>query len=795
MTRSLRLRSSIARDGLRDRRRDRVSASFSITLAGLSVDSIGAYAEIGNEAAIGYSITPDNGTDTVAWDESNPNTGASFGTAANPSNLAALSGAVLFCHVADGAETRTAATAVRYAPGSAAGALADQNGWLQNTAITAVDPTGDFTMAGLTGTWSATGLPAGISINAGSGAITGTPTAPGSGSIVVTFTDQYGRTVSSAFSYTIAAADLAAPIISGGTPGDDATDVAITANPTVVFNENVQFAASGLIILYDVTGAANFETFDVTADIGAGPGKISISGNTLTIEPTNDFANGNDYAIRFSGNPIEDLAGNDLADVNDSTTYNFSTVAGVQIVITSGPTFNGTDTISMSVNRAGTIYWMINGSPSATAAAVIAGTGAIDSDSFPVNSGSNNGNIAYPNVPAGNYYLHIVADAATSPSPSAVDSTQYTFPSGDVTAPTLSSATDAANGQTASTGSVSTNEDNGTLYWVVTTSGTSPSAAQVKAGQDNTGTAADGDSGSQAVSATGVQNITPSGLTASTNYTTHFMHEDAAGNQSAVASASGFTTSAAATVPAAMVDANWSVVTGSNPGEIDFTVASAPSNGGSAITKYQYTTDGGTNWRDSGLTAPGTVALSLQSDGSAMANGTNYDFEVRAVNAVGNAPASNIESATSGAAAGNPELLPGSGFDDGGLWAPPGGVTIQNSAAEWDSAGAFSTLWTGASTANMAPVSPNTAYTWGVTAAARSGVTFAGGNFTCGVTWYTAAGAAISTDEGTVAINAPGDFTRALAVSPANAAFASWRAKPWQANRQFNMTTASIKAT
>ena len=54
-------------------------------------------------------------------------------------------------------------------------------------------------------------------------------------------------------------------------------------------------------------------------------------------------------------------------------------------------------------------------------------------------------------------------------------------------------------------------------------------------------------SGSQAVSGTGVQTLSPapSGLTASTAYTIHFMHEDAAANQSSVASGDGFTTGAA----------------------------------------------------------------------------------------------------------------------------------------------------------------------------------------------------------------------------------------------------------
>ena len=126
------------------------------------------------------------------------------------------------------------------------------------------------------------------------------------------------------------------------------------------------------------------------------------------------------------------------------------------------------------------------------------------------------------------------------------DTKQVTTTAPDVTAPTLSSPTDAANGSTAATGSVSTNEGNGTLYWVVSTSSTAPSAAQVKAGQMHTSRDAEA-SGSQAVSGTGVQTLSPapSGLTASTAYWIHFMHEDAATNQSAVASGDGFTTTAA----------------------------------------------------------------------------------------------------------------------------------------------------------------------------------------------------------------------------------------------------------
>ncbi len=112
----------------------------------------------------------------------------------------------------------------------------------------------------------------------------------------------------------------------------------------------------------------------------------------------------------------------------------------------------------------------------------------------------------------------------------------------DEAAPTLSSPTDAASGAVAGSLGVTTNEATGTLYWYVHTTASPPIAAALKAG---TGAAA---YGSQAVSGTGVQSATATGLTASTTYYSYFLHRDAAGNDSAVAAADGFTTGAAADV-------------------------------------------------------------------------------------------------------------------------------------------------------------------------------------------------------------------------------------------------------
>ncbi len=78
---------------------------------------------------------------------------------------------------------------------------------------------------------------------------------------------------------------------------------------------------------------------------------------------------------------------------------------------------------------------------------------------------------------------------------------------------------------------------------------------------------------------------------------------------------------------------------------VDFTAPN--SNGGSAITAYQYSTDAGVAWHDrtDGASATSTTMTitALSSDGTtALTNGTTYDVEIRAVNAAGDGPGSDV---------------------------------------------------------------------------------------------------------------------------------------------------------
>ncbi len=91
-------------------------------------------------------------------------------------------------------------------------------------------------------------------------------------------------------------------------------------------------------------------------------------------------------------------------------------------------------------------------------------------------------------------------------------------------------------------------------------------------------------------------------------------------------------------------------ITGITPGNQQLSVAfTAGSDGGSSITTYKYSTNGGANWqtRASGTTASPLMISTLSTDGStALTNGVSYDIQIRAVNVAGDGTASSTTSAT-----------------------------------------------------------------------------------------------------------------------------------------------------
>jgi hypothetical protein len=239
----------------------------------------------------------------------------------------------------------------------------------------------------------------------------------------------------------------------------------------------------------------------------------------------------------------------------------------------------GTDyPASFTISEAATVNWVLTLVATQPTPAQVAagqtnlGVAAPSSGSFAV-SGSGTYNVTIADGLDNNYYLHVSPIDASGNRSLNVD-TFGPF-AVDTLAPVISSPTHAASGSQSSTISVSTNEGDGTWFWVHTLTSNQPSAAQIIAGQNHLGAAAAA-SGSGTVTATGVQNGgAVATLTASTTYFTHFVHRDAALNISNVVSAAGsFTTAASGFVYAQRADTTAARITGPVPpaGVVSYTV-------------------------------------------------------------------------------------------------------------------------------------------------------------------------------------------------------------------------------
>ena len=110
--------------------------------------------------------------------------------------------------------------------------------------------------------------------------------------------------------------DIIAPTLSSSTPADNAITVAAASNIVLTFSEAVQ-ASTGNIVISNGTD---------TRPIAVGNSQVSIVGNTVTINPTDDLTAGTTYSVQIASGVLKDLAGNSYAGLSDSTTLDFSTL-------------------------------------------------------------------------------------------------------------------------------------------------------------------------------------------------------------------------------------------------------------------------------------------------------------------------------------------------------------------------------------------------------------------------------------------------------------------------------------
>lgn len=165
--------------------------------------------------------------------------------------------------------------------------------------------------------------------------------------------------------------------------------------------------------------------------------------------------------------------------------------------------------------------------------------------------------------------------------------------------------------------------------------------------------------------------------------------------------------------PAAMGVGDWSLGASLTPFSLDAVVVSLPDDGGSPITGMEYSTDGGLTWADLGISGIGTATISAESNATDFLALTDYDVQLRAVNALGGGAVSDLKTEAS-ASSQNPETAADPGFDLPGAWDHAAEWVILGGVATLDHASGpnFRVLY--ANQSFLAPVDENSSYLIGV---------------------------------------------------------------------------------
>ncbi len=116
--------------------------------------------------------------------------------------------------------------------------------------------------------------------------------------------------------------DTTPPSIVSLSPPDNATDVDVTTNLVITFDEPVHVRSGGNILLrtYDLPGLAPYETIEVTS------GQVSGSGTTtITIDPASNFDFDFHAFVQIEDDAFEDAAGNLFGGLFSLDDWDFTT--------------------------------------------------------------------------------------------------------------------------------------------------------------------------------------------------------------------------------------------------------------------------------------------------------------------------------------------------------------------------------------------------------------------------------------------------------------------------------------
>ncbi|WP_461445396.1 Ig-like domain-containing protein, partial [Maribacter sp.] len=142
----------------------------------------------------------------------------------------------------------------------------------------------------------------------------------GPGTYTVTVTNAAGcEATSQPFTVNEDDTDNSPPLLVSLEPSNGAINVSVDGNLTIELNEPIRLG-TGTIQLFESAVVA--ESYDVASSV-----RLSVSGNSLIIDPGNDLINSGNYYLNIPAGAIEDMSGNNFSGILSFSDWNFMTEA------------------------------------------------------------------------------------------------------------------------------------------------------------------------------------------------------------------------------------------------------------------------------------------------------------------------------------------------------------------------------------------------------------------------------------------------------------------------------------
>ena len=143
--------------------------------------------------------------------------------------------------------------------------------------------------------------------------------------------------------------DNNSPSLTSSSPSDDASNVTVSSDIVLTFNEAVDVESGNIHIINTSTGIPI--AIDVTGTLLSGSGTTEI-----TINPSSDLEHETSYHVKIDSSAFDDAAGNSYAGISSTTALNFSTKPGEVFnetvkTLTKNQTVAATNSLNQSLNR------------------------------------------------------------------------------------------------------------------------------------------------------------------------------------------------------------------------------------------------------------------------------------------------------------------------------------------------------------------------------------------------------------------------------------------------------------